>query len=431
MGRPPLVSAAAASLVSVVFLGFLCLGWLASAPARAELPAETEYLGAVATLPDPQPHWVWASDAVLERAALVDLETGAMLGVVDGGWGLTQPVFSADGRALYVPETHYSRGSRGERTDVVTFYDTTSLRPRGEALLPPKRAINTLAGANAALEDGGRFLGVFNMNPATSLSVVDLQAGRLAAEIPTPGCSLVYGAGPRRFLMLCANGGALLVTLDDSGAAAALERSEPFFDPQTDPVTEKAVRAGETWLFASFEGWLHAVDVSGPAPRFEEPWSLVPDLDREAGWRVGGHQHLAVHEGSGRLYSLVHQGGVDTHKDPGSELWVFDLASHERLQRIALRNPGFTYLGVSLNFGEDWVWPFHWLYEGLLALANPGVDSVVVTADDEPLLVTGSAFSGSLAIYDAATGEFRKRIAVGNMTTVGLHAPYGHPRGGR
>ena len=37
-------------------------------------------------------------------------------------------------------------------------------------------------------------------------------------------------------------------------------------------------------------------------------------------------QHLAVHQKSGRLYSLMHQGGPDTHKEPGTELWIYDLA---------------------------------------------------------------------------------------------------------
>src|SRR5205807_411975 len=88
------------------------------------------------------------------------------------------------------------------------------------------------------------------------------------AHVDTPGCSLVYAAGARRFLMLCANGAALSVMLDDEGGEARLERSEPFFDPQKDPVTEKAVRRGNEWLFVSFEGVVHPVDVSGRFTRW-------------------------------------------------------------------------------------------------------------------------------------------------------------------
>ena len=54
---------------------------------------------------------------------------------------------------------------------------------------------------------------MFNATPAQSLSIVDLQAQQTTAELQTPGCSLVYPAGARRFFMLCADGAALVVTL--------------------------------------------------------------------------------------------------------------------------------------------------------------------------------------------------------------------------
>ncbi|MBW2281159.1 MAG: amine dehydrogenase [Deltaproteobacteria bacterium] len=398
--------------------------------ARPDVALEAEHIGSVETLPmPPAAHWVWVADPLLERLVLIDLDSGRTLGMIDGGWGIPTVLFSADGREVYVPETHYARRSRGERTDVVTLYDTESLAVRGEVVIPAKRAHNAQPGGNAALSDDGRFAAVFNMNPGTSLSIVDLREQRFAGEIPTPGCSLVYGAGARRFVMICADGALLTVTLDDSGQAVSRVRSEPFFDSIADPVTEKAVRVGDRWLFASFEGMLHAVDVSGDAPRFEKPWSLLSDDDRADEWRVGGTQHLAVHRASGRLYSLVHQGGVDSHKDAGSELWVYDLASKKRVQRIELSNPGITFLGASLEFGQDWVWPFNGTYDALLSLGGAAVSNVTVTQGDDPLLVTSSAFSGALGIYDATTGEFLRRVqTTGNMISSSIHAPWGGTR---
>ena len=226
--------------------------------------------------------------------------------------------------------------------------------------------------------------------------------------------------------MPCADGALLAVTLDDDGHELSLERSAPFFDPNQDPVTEKAVRQGDTWLFVSFEGVVHPVDVSGGEPAFPPPWPLLDDADRRDSWRIGGRQHLALHHATGRLYSLVHQGGPDTHKDPGSELWVYDLASRKRVQRIRMHNPGLTYLGQPLAFGESWIWPFDHLYGWLLDLmgARLGVGEVAVTQDDHPLLVTGADFSGSLGVYDALSGELLRRIAVGNMTTLALAVPW-------
>ena len=420
------MSRRAAAIVTSCLVLTLGAGTAARSDVALEAPFESEWIGSVETLPmPPSAHWVWVSDPLLERLALIDLESERTLGVIDGGWGIPTVLFSQDGREVYVPETHYARRSRGERTDVVTVYDTRSLAARGEVVIPAKRAHNTQPAGNAALTDDGRFAAVFNMNPGTSLSIVDLRELRFAGEIQTPGCSLVYGAGARRFIMICADGALLTVTLDDAGGAVSRARSQPFFDSIADPVTEKAVRTGDRWLFASFEGMLHAVDVSGDAPRFDKPWSLLSAEDRDAEWRVGGSQHLAVHHASGRLYSLVHQGGIDSHKDPGTELWVYDLAAKRRVQRIELSNPGLTYLGASLEFGQDWVWPFNLTYDALLSLGGAGVSSVAVTQGDDPRLVTASAFSGALGVYDATTGEFLGRVeTTGNMISGSLHAPF-------
>jgi len=401
-------------------LVLLCVSGLAGV-ARAQL--EPEPIGRVESLPAPwSERWALVSDAVMRRLALVDLETGDFLGQLQGGYGITRALLARSRPEIYVPETHYSRGSRGERTDVVTIYEASTLRPVDEVVIPPRRAINALPVANAAISDDDRFLAVFNMTPAQSLSIVDVQRRTLAGVVDTPGCSLVYAAGPRRFAMLCADGSLLTLTLDDAGGEAGRSRSEPFFDPIEDPITEKGVRIGDRWVFVSFEGRAYEVDLSGAEPRFAEPWSLVSDSERADRWRPGGHQHLAVHRATGRLYSLMHQGGPGSHKDAGRELWVYDLARRERIERMELRSPGLTYMGVSMAFGQDWIWPFNRLYDGLLALGGDllGVGSVDVTQDDRPILVTASRVSGAVALYDALSGEFLRRFATGNMTILGL-----------
>ena len=267
------------------------------------------------------------------------------------------------------------------------------------------------------------------MTPATSLSIVDTRERRFVEEIATPGCSLAYAAGPRRFLMLCSDGSFLSVMLDDTGRRHELERGERFFDPVADPVTEKAARYGDTWLFVSFEGRVHSLDVSGAAPRVLEPWSLLDESDRDAAWRVGGGQHLAVHQGTGRLYSLMHQGGPDTHKEAGSEVWVYDLATRKRLERLELRHPGLSFLSEDIGFGASWVWPLNGIWGWLLdhAVPNPGLDLVQVTQDEAPLLVTGSQLGGSVAVYDALSLRFLRRVPSGNLTSHILQVPWRGP----
>ncbi|MGA1462545.1 MAG: amine dehydrogenase large subunit [Steroidobacteraceae bacterium] len=151
----------------------------------------------------------------------------------------------------------------------------------------------------------------------------------------------------------------------------ARRRTQRLFDPETDPVTEKAVRVGDRWMFASFAGDLLEVQVGSRHERLER-WSLTTDEQRAESWRPGGMQHLAVHQERGWLYSLMHQGGPDTHKDPGSEVWVYDLKTRKQLKRIPLDGP---------------------------------LTSIAVTRDEQPLMFGLFIGATELQVYDATTGE--------------------------
>jgi methylamine dehydrogenase heavy chain len=339
--------------------------------------------------------------------------------VLSSGVGVIAPSFSAERGEIYLPETYYSRGSRGRRTDVVTVYDATTLAPIGEIEIPPKRADVVNGAALSTLLDDGRFLAVFNLTPATSVTIVDVVDRKLAGEIATPGCSLVYAFGKRRCASLCGDGSLLLVTLDETGREAARQRSEKFFNPVDDPITEKGVRQGERWLFVSYEGIVHAIDFSGDAPRFEKSWSLLGEADRQAGWRVGGTQNLALHQASGRLYSLVHQGGPGSHKEAGTQVWVYDLASQRRVQEIPVANLVGAFvvrrMGISSGIAD-------WVVEHLLP--NAGADSIAVTQDAEPRLLMAARTGGTLAVYDARSGAWLRYLDDVGLAPGVLQAPW-------
>src|SRR2546426_6153672 len=201
-------------------LGALAVWLVASG---AALAAET--VGQVMTLPErPGPHWFWLSDILLHRTALFDADTGEQLGQTSSGTAgvgfVISPLFSPDHREIYLAETYYARGVRGERTDVVTVYDATTLAPLDEIGIPPRRAEYFPGNAANALSDDGRFVAVFNLTPMTSLSVVDVKARRFAIEGSTPGCSLVYAAGARRLPVLRPHRGAPTVAPDQGGRHA-------------------------------------------------------------------------------------------------------------------------------------------------------------------------------------------------------------------
>jgi methylamine dehydrogenase heavy chain len=377
--------------------------------------AQWEQTGKVVTLPErPGPHWFWLSDILLKRTALFDADTGEQLGAISSGTAgvgfVIAPLFSPDHREIYIAETYYSRGVRGERTDVVTVYDARTLVPLGEVPIPPKRGEYFPGNAANALSDDGRFMAVLNVTPAMSVSIVDVKNRRFTTEVQLPGCSLVFAAGPRRFMSVCANGAALVLVLDDDGNQLRLERTEPFFDAQKDPVTEKAVRSGNQWLFVSFDGVVHPVDVGGEQLAFGEKWSLVTEEDKTANWRIGGGQHLAVHAGSKRLYALMHRGPVDTHKDPGTEVWVYDLAGRKRVQRMPILNPLASFVSVTGALDRRTLGSFaKWLMAK--TLPNPGVERILVTQDEHPVLVASASLPPTITIHDAMTGKVVREVA--------------------
>jgi methylamine dehydrogenase heavy chain len=384
----------------------LALFLLAPMPMQAEL--EIEIPGRSETLPSINDHWLFVGDMVLRRSALFDAESGRMLGMLNGGQGVggAHPRGSRSRGEFYMAETVYSRGHRGERTDLVTIYDAATLGVLGEVVVPSKRADNGNGVALTAVL-GDRFLLVFNQTPATSVSVVDLEGRSFVTEIATAGCALVFETGPRSFGQLCGDGTAQRIDLDDAGLEISRTRSEPFFDATNDPVTEKGVQVdGSRWLFVSFDGFAHEVDFSGERPSAQEPWSLFSDAQRTDGWLVGGNQHLALHRASGRLFSAMHQGERGSHKAGGPEVWVYSLSDRARTGTIEPSNLTAAFLrglaGIEAGSFLDWV------MSGVLPAAD--VSSLAVSQDASPLLFLGSREIAGVSVHDALTGEHLRDI---------------------
>jgi methylamine dehydrogenase heavy chain len=186
-------------------------------------------------------------------------------------------------------------------------------------------------------------------------------------------------------LSVCGDGSLLLVELDDSGAGRQ-KRTQPVFDLKGDPVTEKAVRIGKTWYFVSFAGRLYPLEVGPEKVVPGAPWWLTSEAERKAGWRPVGVQQLAVNGAKSRLYAIMHRGVTETHKDPGKDVWVFDVSTRQRVQQIALKS-----LSSSIQLSND---------------AQPLLYSILI---DDP----------NLDIYDAAAGKLLRSVAhVGTSPTL-------------
>ena len=301
---------------------------------------------------------------------IYDAGNDKLLGMLSVGYGVNAIEFDKEKNVAYAAETYLSRHTRGERTDVVTTYDLRTLAAVNEIVIPPKHASGSPMRHHSGIlrQDDTQLMLVANITPAVSISIVDLGAGKFLNEINTAGCGLIYPSGGLSFLQLCGDGTAQLIKLDAEGQEIDRRRSKAFFDLQTDPLMEKAVQTPEGWIFNTFEGKVYQLRVSSSRIKIKELFTIAGN---QPDWRVGGMQPLAYHQDQDLLLALMHQGGKDTHKDPGTEVWYYELSTGHLKHRLGLQTPSF---------------------------------SIQVSQDDRPLLYAGSVVTNQVDIYDLKTG---------------------------
>ncbi|MDJ0927035.1 MAG: amine dehydrogenase large subunit [Gammaproteobacteria bacterium] len=361
----------------------LALLLLVMGTAMAQL--QPEPMGKIETLPEKWPaHWVLAHDVSFSRVMdgrtiVLDLDEENPARAYKGMMNNSFAAFMAQATTrpeIYFASIYYSRGTRGERIDVLEIYDKQTLSPIGEVVLEVPRAILLPQRFTMQLTRDESLVLLYNFTPAMSVSVVDPVARELRGEVPTPGCAAVFPTGERGFSSVCADGTLYTVQLDADGQPASTSRSAQFFDAGVDPLIEKAAwHAGKAW-FPTFMGQLQPVDFTGDQPVIGEAWSMIDE--ETTGWRPGGLAPAAA-DADGRVYMLAHpEGREGSHRDPGMEVWVFDPDQQQRVDRYELAMPG---LGVSL------------------------------TRDREAPLLVVLNVEMALDVYDARTGELRKTVA--------------------
>jgi methylamine dehydrogenase heavy chain len=309
------------------------------------------------------------------RLYLFDADSYRRIGQIDTGF-LPGVNLSPDGKTTVVATTYFARGGHGTRTDVVEFNDNATLAKTGEIVIPPKHAHTLPTPFTVAYSADGRFLYTPYLTPAASFGVLDPAKKTVLSEIDTAGCTLVIPWGPNRVSSICESGRLLTVTLNAQGREASRTTSEPFFDPDQDPVFVQAVPIADGYAYVSFLGQVHEVNLTQAKPVMRVPWSLVSETEKGS-WRPGGAQIGAVHRSLGRMFVPMHRGGEGSHKAGGSEIWVFDLKSQRRTARWPIDTK---------EFGE--------------------VIAVQVSQDAAPLLFAATE-KADLLIFDAQTGRLK------------------------
>ncbi|WP_175816063.1 amine dehydrogenase large subunit [Burkholderia diffusa] len=348
--------------------------WAGSAYAT-EKPEEL----VVQKMPPWHPHEVYVVDIAMPtmtdgRIFVYDADAKKLLGQIDGGFAPGLAI-SPDHKTSFIATTYFSRGSHGTRTDVVEMTDNTTLDHTGEIVIPAKHGQHVPSPYNTAFSADGKRLYVANITPAASVTVIDAVSRAVLSEIDTAACVLAYPSGNDRFTALCESGKALTVTLDANGKEVKRTMSEAFIDVDNDPAFINASRYHGGYLFTTYHGNVRSADFSGDKPAFGKSWSLLTDAERAEGWRPGGMQQTAVQVKQNRYYVLMHKGGDGTHKDPGTQVWVYDLKSKQRVAR----------------------WD-------LAQLKVDPLVSIQVSEDDKPLFY-GLTGTSDLAVMDAQTGK--------------------------
>lgn len=343
-------------------------------------PLATESTSSVTSINTPYPKSYalvhdFAFGSLIDSAfSIVDTETRKFMGMLSGG-NFATVNWSAKRGEIYIGETYYSRGTRGERSDLLSIYDMQNLSLIKEVPLPNKRAAIVVNKSAVAMTDSGRFMLVFNLNPGTSVSVVDLDSRKFIGEISTPGCSLIYPTRKHDFFMLCGDGALLNISLDDKGQEKSRARSEPFIDIDADPLSEKASKVDGNWHFISFRGDVQPVISGRRGVTIGDLWPLTSRSEREANWRPAGWHWTGAN--SNQLWVGMTPNGYDgSHKDPATQVWRFDTKTQKRLQQIELKTMGL---------------------------------SIDVSLEAKPKLLVVN-IEGSLDVYDAISGDYLRSV---------------------
>ena len=333
------------------------------------------------------PHRLYLTDLALGhsidgRIHILNGDNFKYLGLIGTGmFGLT--ALSNDSNEMFVATAYYSKGTRGEKTELLEAYSTENLTLQAEIPIPPRhaQALPYVGTITSSADD--RFVYVQNATPASSITIVDRKNKKFVSEVTTPGCWIILPSASNmtRFSTMCGDGTFLTVTHDLKGEAINQTRSVKLFDPDNDPLFVQGARIGDLFYFVSYNGVIHTINVGAEEATLKDNWSIGSDQDRVGGWRPGGYQLIAVDKISRRLYVAMHSGGKEgSHKYPAEEIWAIDLKTKKVIQRISGGN------SVAMTLTKERK-PYLYIYDGVGAkiLKYETIPALKTVSESEPV----------------------------------------------
>lgn len=380
-------------LIGTAMAGSLATMNAAVASAEAVVP-EAEEPG-VMTMEPPKPTWFfvrggWGSAGT----SIFDAGTGKMVGMIatsrDSDLGIDPA-----GKFYYVAETIWSKVNRGTRQDLVSVYDSKTLKLLGEIPTPGRLIVGGFS-TNFVLTDDGKTAYDYNFDPASSVNIIDLAKRKFVRGIELPGCAGMIPNPGVGFSSLCADG--TIATVAIKGATQDITRTEPFFDAAADPIWSNTVydRKKKQVVMLSYTGMVHTATV-GAKVEVGAPFSIqeaggmraadVKPLD--IAWYPGGMQPMALHRPTGVLWVLMHKGEYWSHKEGAEEIWGIDLAAKKVVKRYPV---------------ED----------------EPS--NIQITQDDAAMIMVNGGGKDAV-IIDSKTGEVKHKIENGGSGLITVVEP--------
>ncbi len=307
-----------------------------AAPALAQDPLPSETFGVKEAI-DPGPNVIVYQESLSGPGSLVVLGADdlAMKGTMPSGSFGTMLVDPA-GKVAYSLSTFLKRYAYGPMETVLQIYDVATLTVKSEVVLPPKGVMALSYAALLQQSADGKFVFAQNATPASSITVVDVAAGAVAQEIPTPGCWGIYptatGSG---FTTICGDGSLMTYALSADGKTATETTGTDIFDPDEDPVFATTARSEAGIVMVTFKGDVVIASDADGTPKKVDRFSMTAGV--EGGWVPGGYNLVTYSSGLKRLFVLMHSGGYDgSHKNPSEEVWTVDLEKKAVVGRTPL-----------------------------------------------------------------------------------------------
>jgi len=332
----------------------------------------------VETMPERGENWFIGTTR--NGGYIFDATSGEMQGMLSLSRYTPAVTFWPPREEFYAAESYLSRGVHGERTDIIAIYDYENLRPVAEIEIPNYMA-RLQVRSHLGLLNNGRHLAVLNMNPGHSVTIVDVEDRIFTYEASTPGCAVIMPVSDNDFLQVCGDGTLQLIQLDLSGFEENRVRSEVFFSVLEDSVFDRVASSANGWFLITHAGTIFHVTTDDDEIIIDEGWN--PRLESEGNWRPGGRNEIiTAHHDTGLIYVAMHDGPVDSHHEPGTEIWVLDSNTQRRISKIELEAPA---------------------------------NSILVTQEDNPKLLVVDNEGGS-HVYDALSLSYERSIQIPGST---------------